>query len=134
MQHLRKRLQLEEFRQVASLKILSGQCRLAVNTWGHHSQDHCHFNTIDFRPTKRCQRRRGQATQPSPRGSLTTTTVFISWRSSPTARCPSSGGWDYTPRRFLRISRIRLIKRSRLWNMPVPRPMFKCIRWGRKRK
>ena len=45
-----------------------------------------------------------------------------------------SGGWDYTPRRSLRISRIRLMKRSRLWNMPVPRPMIKCIRWERKRK
>ena len=49
-------------------------------------------------------------------------------------RSPSSGGWDYTPKRSLRISRIILMKRSRLWNMPVSRPMIKCIRWGRKRK
>ena len=61
-------------------------------------------------------------------------TVLVSWRSSPTARCPNSGGWDSTPRRSLRISRIRLMKRSRLWNLPVPRPMIKCTRWGRKRK
>ena len=41
-----------------------------------------------------------------------------------------SGGWDYTPRRSLRISRIRLMKRSRLWNMPVPRPMIKMYSVG----
>ena len=39
-----------------------------------------------------------------------------------------------SPRRSLRISSIRLMGRSRLWNMPVPRPMIKCIRWGGKRK
>ena len=32
-----KRLQLGEFRKVASSNILSSQCRLAVNTWRHHS-------------------------------------------------------------------------------------------------
>ena len=60
--------------------------------------------------------------------------VVMSWKSPPAARCPSPGGWDYTSSSSLRISRIRLMKRSRLWNMPVPRPMFKCIWWGRKRK
>ena len=50
--HRSKRLQLGEFRKVASSNILSSQCRLAVNTWRHHSQDHCHSNTMDLRATK----------------------------------------------------------------------------------
>ena len=76
----------------------------------------------------------GQAAQRSPSESVTTTTLLISWRSPPTARCPSFGGSGYTPRRSLQILRTSLMKRSRLWNMPVPRPIFKCIRRGRKRK
>ena len=78
-----------EFHKVPSLNILSSQCRPAGNTWRHHSQDLCHSNTMDLRATKRRQRRRGQATQRSPSKSVTTMTVLISWRSLPTARCPS---------------------------------------------
>ena len=52
LHHLEKRLQLEEFRKVASSNILSSQCRLAWNTWRHHSQDHCPSNTMDLCATK----------------------------------------------------------------------------------
>ena len=75
-----------------------------------------------------------QATQRSPSKSVTTTTVLISSRSPTTTRYPSSGGWGYTTRRSLRILRTSLMNRSRLWNTYVPRPMFKCIRRGRKQK
>ena len=34
------------------LEHLSSQCRLAENTWRHHSQDHCHSNTMDLCATK----------------------------------------------------------------------------------
>ena len=66
LHHLGKRLQIGEFRKVVPSNILSSQCRLAVNTWRHHSQDHCHSNTMDLRATKGRHRRRGQATQRSP--------------------------------------------------------------------
>ena len=62
------------------------------------------------------------------------TTLLISRRSPPTARCPSSGDWDYIPRHCSRMSCTRQTKQSRLWSMPVPRPTFKGIRWGRKWK
>ena len=47
-----KRLQLGEFHKMAPSIILSSNCRLAVNMWRHHSQGHCHSNTMDLRATK----------------------------------------------------------------------------------
>ena len=52
LHHLGKRLHLGEFYKMAPSNILSSQCRLAVNTWRHHSQGHCHSNTMDLRATK----------------------------------------------------------------------------------
>ena len=51
-------------------------------------------------------------------------TLLISRRSPPTARCPSSGDWDYIPRHCSRMSCTRQTKQSRLWSMPVPRPRY----------
>ena len=44
----------------------------------------------------------GNAALPS--GSVVPTTLLISRRSPPTARCPSSGDWDYIPRHCSRMS------------------------------
>ena len=41
---------------------------------------------------------------------------------------------DYIPKHCSRMSCTRQTKQSRLWSMPVPRPTFKGIRWGRKWK
>ena len=46
----------------------------------------------------------------------------------------SSGDWDYIPRYCSRMSCTRQTKQSRLWSMPVLRPTFEGIRWGRKWK
>ena len=52
LHHLGKCLQLAEFHKMAPSNILSSQCRLAVNTWRHHSQGRCHSYTMDLRATK----------------------------------------------------------------------------------
>ena len=43
----------------------------------------------------------------------------------------SSGDWDYIPRHCSRMLCTRQTKQSRLWSMPVLRPTFEGIRWGR---
>ena len=53
LHHVGKRLQLGELHKMAPSNILSSQCRLAVNTWRHHSQGHCHSNTMDLRDAGR---------------------------------------------------------------------------------
>ena len=52
--------------------------------------------------------------------------AHLARRSPPTARCPSSGDWDYIPRHCSRMSCTRQTK--------LPRPTFKGIRRGRKLK
>ena len=48
-----------------------------------------------------------------PSGSVRPTTLLISRRSPPTARCPNSGDWDYIPRHYSRMSCNRQTKQSR---------------------